>query len=87
MKWLTAAITAAIVSVLIIVSIFVFNSFMERQVNIWMESESALGILPRFAVSLSGFFRRYIFFIVPLVIFSSFAVSFAAAGNKKRTGG
>lgn len=86
MRWLKAFIAAVILSVIIIFAALLFSVFMQRQIEIWMNVNYALGFLPRLLISLYSLIRKYIFFWVPLVIAISFAGSFIAAGLKQDKG-
>jgi len=83
MKWLIAVASGIGIFILILLLIFGFDLFVKNQVEKLTESNAALGILPRLAVSLDLCLMRHIFFIGPVIYIISLAGALIIAARKK----
>lgn len=85
MKWLITVASGIGIFILILLLIFGFDLIMKSQVEKWMNSEVALGILPKLAVYLDSFLMRYIFFVAPIIFTTSLVCILIVAARKKIT--
>ena len=83
MKWLVALICAIVAFVLLAVGISGYNSFMSGQIEVWSESDFALGIPPRLMVSLHMFLVKTKLLLMPLLFVICLAVFLMIAAKKK----
>jgi len=83
-KWLIALVSGFILFILIFGGMVVFSHCMAVKVRTWEEAGMTLSTLQIFALQFSFFFKRYWFFISPIILLLCLGVTLIIAAMKKK---